>query len=119
MVEPQKVNILVVVVVDRDNLGEVTHRLVKSRFYFTRVDTRGGLLEAAEECLLVGIPDSRLDDLLALISTVCQTRRVFVPANFAIPSYGSDLVQGGPVMIEAEKGGATVYILGVDRFEQF
>lgn len=102
------------VIVSSDQTGELTDKLVKNRFYFTRIDSSGGFLEQATVSLLVGIHHDRSEQLLQLIRTCCHTRRMYIPARVEPP-----MIQSQPVMIEAEVGGATVFTFDVELFEQF
>jgi uncharacterized protein YaaQ len=104
---------LVILIVAVEQAGELTQRLVGGRFYFTRVESGGGLIQKPSVSLLIGIPHSRKDDLLRVVRTCCQKRLTYIPARVdpLIP-----LSQ--PVMIEAEIGGAVVYGFDVERFEQ-
>ena len=105
---------LFVVIVVSDQIGELTDKLIKNRFYFTRVDSSGGFLEQATVGLLVGIHHDRQDPLLELIRECCHTRRMYIPARVEPP-----MIQSQPVMIEAEVGGATVFSFDVEQFLQF
>jgi uncharacterized protein YaaQ len=113
MANQESVNVLVVIVVDAERVSDLRQALIKDRFYFTLVDSRGGLIGEAEECMLVGIPEARLPELLTLVEAHCHTRRVYVPARFDL-----GMMQGQPMMVEAEVGGASVYILEIDQFVQ-
>jgi uncharacterized protein YaaQ len=108
------IDLLFVVIVSSDQAGELTDKLVKNRFYFTRIDSSGGFLEQATMSLLVGIHHDRQEALLELIRICCHTRRMYIPARVEPP-----MIQSQPVMIEAEVGGATIFVFDVERFEQF
>ncbi len=108
------INELFIVVVDGEQLVELTRQLVQGGFYFTQVDSTGGFLQRSTACLLIGINNARHDPLLKIIRDCCHVRRTFIPARVENP-----LLQGQPLMIEAEVGGATIYIVDVERFEQF
>ena len=69
------------VIVSSDQTGELTDKLVKNRFYFTRIDSSGGFLEQATVSLLVGIHHDRSEQLLQLIRTCCHTLRMYIPAR--------------------------------------
>jgi uncharacterized protein YaaQ len=101
------------VIVSSDQTGELTDKLVKNRFYFTRIDSSGGFLEQATVSLLVGINHERSEHLLQLIRTCCHTRRMYIPARVEPP-----MIQSQPVMIEAEVGGATIFTFDVELFAQ-
>ncbi len=112
-VNRQDVNLLVFVIVSSEQINDLVQELIKGSFYFTRIDSHGGILEKSTVSLLIGINKTRFDLLMSIIHKICHTRVKFIPARVEAP-----LMQGQPLMIEAEIGGATVYIVDVDRFEQ-
>ena len=108
------INELFVVVSAGEQLGELTHQLVQGGFYFTLVDSSGGFLQSSTVCLLIGINSARRETLLKIVRECCHVRRTYIPARVENP-----LLQGQPLMIEAEVGGASIYVLEVEHFEQF
>lgn len=104
---------LVIATVGGSQAGVLIERLTRAGFYVTQVDSSGGLLHEATVTLLIGLERESLPGLLELLRECCQTRRQFIPAHVEIPPLD---VQ--PMMIEALVGGATIYVLDVERFEQ-
>jgi uncharacterized protein YaaQ len=102
------------VTVSGPSAGELTGRLTRDGFYVTQMDSRGGVLDEAHTSLLIGLDQPRLGQLLDHVRECCRTRRQFIPAQVAdaLP------LPAQPVMIEAEVGGAVLYVLDVERFEQ-
>lgn len=88
-------------------------RLTRDGFHVTQVNSRGGILYEATVSLLIGFDQARLPRLLEHVRECCRTRRRFIPAHVEAP-----LMEIQPVLIETEVGGATVYVLDVERFEQ-
>ena len=109
----RNVNQLVLATVAGSQAGGLTERLTQDGFYATQIDSAGGILYEATVSLLIGFDRARLQRLLALLRECCRTHRRFIPAHVEAP-----LLEIQPVMIEAEVGGATVYVLDVDHFEQ-
>lgn len=109
----QTINQLVLATVSGTQAGELINRLNRDRFYVTKIDSSGGLLYEATVLLLIGLDGIRLSHLLEHIRECCPTRRQFVPAHAETPFFAAQ-----PVMIEAEIGGATIYVFDVERFEQ-
>jgi len=107
------INQLVVVTVSGSQAGELVDRLTRDGFYVTRVDSSGGLLYEPTLTLLAGFDRARLPRLLEQVRECCHTEHRFIPAHVEAP-----LIEIQPVMIEAEVGGATIYVLDVERFEQ-
>ncbi len=108
------INELFIIVVSQEQIGDLTRQLIQGGFYFTLVDSTGGFLQNSTAALLIGINSSRREPLLKIIRDCCHIRRTFIPARVENP-----LLQGQPLMIEAEIGGASIYIVDVERFEQF
>jgi uncharacterized protein YaaQ len=107
------INRLVMVTVAGEQLNELTQHLVQDRFYFTQVNSGGGLLLDTPVTLLIGVNESRVPRLLEHLRECCHKRRKYIPAHVeAAP------LQIQPVMIEAEVGGAIVSVLNVERFDQ-
>jgi uncharacterized protein YaaQ len=107
------INQLVIATVSGAQAGALTDRLTRDGFTVTRVDSSGGILHEATVSLLIGLEQARLSHLLEHVRECCRTRRRFIPAHVEAP-----LLEIQPMLIEAEVGGATVYVLDVERFEQ-
>ena len=113
MAPPNVVNQLVIATVTGSQAGALTDRLTRDKFYVTRVDSGGGILREATISLIIGLDRARLPRLLKHVRECCPTQRRYIPAHVEAP-----LLEIQPMMIEAEVGGATVYALDVERFEQ-
>ncbi len=104
---------LVIATVAGVQAGAFADMLTRDGFHVTWVDSSGGILYEATVSLFIGLDQARLPRLLEHIRECCHTRRRFIPAHVEAP-----LLEIQPVMIEAEVGGATIYVLDVERFEQ-
>jgi uncharacterized protein YaaQ len=106
---------LVLVVVSDEQASLVGKKLVADGFRFTIITASNGLLPAGTTCLMLGIHSGRNPRLVSLLETVCKTRRTYIPTQGQI-----SLPQGmPPLMIEAEIGSASIYVLPVDYYEIF
>lgn len=104
---------LIVAIINHDDAGAVTQSLSRNGFSSTRLSTTGGFLLAGNVTLLIGVKDSQVQDVIDLIHQSSHSRRQMVPA-FTEMSYGFM-----PVMpVEVTVGGATVFVLDVERFER-
>ena len=114
MTPPTPVDQLAFVTAFESQVNPLMARLTGAGFYVTQINTSGGLLYEARISLLIGLNQARLSDLLEHIRACCGTEVHFVPA------YGETLaVEAQPMLFEAEVGGATIYVLDVEYFEQF
>jgi uncharacterized protein YaaQ len=110
---PEIVNQLVIATVAGSQAELLTDKLTSDGFYVTEVDSSGGILHEATVSLLIGLDKARLPCFLEHVRACCKTHTRFVPAHVEAP-----MLEIQPMMIETEVGGATVYALDVERFEQ-
>ena len=111
---PAPIDYLVIVTVTGEQVVELTQQLVQAHFYFTHIESIGGLVPKAAANLLIGVTREQRESLMELLEKYCQRRRTYVPARMETVS-----IQSQPVMIEAEIGGADIYTFEIERFEQF
>jgi uncharacterized protein YaaQ len=111
---PNPVNQLVIVVVSGRQADALMQALRSARFYFTKIDSSAIAFQEATVFLLIGLPSARSGALLGLIEEHCQPHQEYVPVQFTPPAGFPPLS-----MIEARVGGALVYRVDVERFEQF
>jgi uncharacterized protein YaaQ len=109
----QKVDRLALLVISGSQAGDLMKDLQQKKFYFTVIDTSGGLINEQVVCIMLGLPQERLPLLLDLVNRCCQTYRQYIPAQMQPPGELMMLP-----MVEAQSGGALVYLMNVERFEQ-
>jgi uncharacterized protein YaaQ len=73
----------------------------------------GGFLGRRNATLLIGLPAQTEDKVTQALEAVCRQRVEYL----AIPLEGSPLPMPSPVPVTV--GGATVFTLPVDRYEEF
>ena len=107
---------LVFAIVHNDDAGQLTNKLRENNFQFTQISTTGGFLREGNATILIGVEPEKLDDALRVIKTNCKTRTQFVNPMPPVMEPG-ELYLAQPV--EVQVGGATVFVVNVDRFEKF
>jgi uncharacterized protein YaaQ len=80
------------------------------------VSTTGGFLREGNSTILIGVEDEQMDAVLSIIRENCQSRKQFVNPLPPIMEPGELYM---PAPVEIEVGGATVFVLDVERFERF
>ncbi len=103
---------LIVAVVNKDDSSVLSARLGKSGFMSTRLSTTGGFLRAGNVTLLIGVEDERVDDCLKIMEECCSKRTETVTSSAG--HYAEQFFTALPVEITV--GGATVFIIDVERF---
>jgi uncharacterized protein YaaQ len=109
----QGIDQLVIIIVSSAQAGTLMEKLGQLDFHFTKVDSSGGFLHEATLCLFVGLQREQRSALVELVRHHCHRRKIYIPAHMDVTQ-----IQGQPLMIEAETGGAAVFTLNVERFEQ-
>lgn len=104
---------LAITIVDGSQSRDLIKILNGEGFSVTIVDAVGGFLHEALMTLLIGLPQSRLPRFFSIVREQCPRRTRYVPMGVEL-----SLTPGYPMMIEASVGGATVFILPVERFVQ-
>lgn len=103
---------LVLAIVNKDDSGTVASALTKEGFPATKLATTGGFLMAGNTTFLVGVDDERVDQVLATIEKHSKKRTQMIPSTF----YGTSAYASFPV--EVTVGGATVFVMNIERYEK-
>lgn len=104
---------LVICIVNGDDASAITQALSRRGFSSTRLSTAGGLLSAGNVTLLIGVDEERVQTVIDIVRTHSHSRKQMVESeNELSHSYTS----GMPV--EVTVGGATIFVIDVERFER-
>lgn len=108
-----EIDLLVLIVVSSSQSKKLMSKLNKQQFYFTIIDSANSLFHEPTACLLLGLNHARLETINTLVKKYCQPYRKFVPVQMRSMGELSNL----PIL-ESQEGGATLYALTVEHFEQ-
>jgi uncharacterized protein YaaQ len=101
---------LVTAIVHNEDAATLVDALLEKEYRATRVNSSGGFLKQGNATILVGVEDD-----LEIISANCHSRKQFVNPMPPIMEPGEFYM---PYPVEVEVGGATVFVLPVERFER-
>ncbi len=104
---------LAVLTVSGSQSLQLMKELNRADFRFTLIESSGGVLQEAEKILLVGFHSSRSSALLDIVRWNCRPHRQYIPATGPLSAEPSSVP-----MVEAKLGGALIYLLNVELFEQ-
>ena len=110
-------NKLILAIVHDEDGSRVLENLNKSGFRVTRLSSSGGFLRAGNTTLVIGTEEDKVDEAVQLIKNSSKSRKQIIDTS----SMGANNSMGGvymPYPVEVTVGGATIFVLDVDRFEQ-
>ena len=107
---------LILSIVNSDDARPLLEVLSREGQRATMVSTTGGFLREGNSTILIGVEDAQMDAVLSIIRENCQSRKQFVNPLPPIMEPGELYM---PAPVEIEVGGATVFVLDVERFERF
>ena len=105
---------MILAVIQDGDTGPTLDALRERGFGVTQIASTGSFWRQGNVTLLIGVSEQRVEEAIALLREQCHRRQELhvVPAHagarFAIPSS----------YIEAEVGGAVVFVLNIEHFEQ-
>ncbi len=106
---------LVFAIVHSEDSQKVMDKLNKSGFSVTKLSSTGGFLKAGNTTLITGVEEDMVDKVISIIEKESKSRKQVV--NTSTPTTGLEgMLMAFP--IEVVVGGATIFVLNVDRFEK-
>jgi uncharacterized protein YaaQ len=106
---------LVVAIVHNEDAGALVDALLDRDFRATRLHSSGGFLKQSNATVILGVDDPQVDDVLDIVRETCHARTQVVNPMPPIMEPGEFFM---PYPLEVEVGGATVFVLPVERFER-
>ncbi len=107
---------LVMAIVHADDSRGLIDRLLRRGFSATIISTTGGFLREGNATVFLGTEDHKVEECLAIIRESCHTRTQYVTPLPPVMEPGELQI---PTPVEVQVGGATVFVLNVERFEKF
>lgn len=105
---------LIIAIVQDQDADRTIQALNTAGLRVTRVASTGGFFSVGNTTLLIGVEDARVSSVIAILKETCERRTRLIPA-------GPNVVESAAMMgafIEVEVGGATIFVLNVEHFEQ-
>lgn len=107
---------LLIAVVNSDDIYSLIDALTAEKHQATLISTTGGFLRQGNATILIGVADENLVGVLKIIRATCRPRTAYVSAFPSAPGPGGALAS---MPMEVQVGGAVVFALDVERFEEF
>jgi uncharacterized protein YaaQ len=107
---------LIMSIINSEDSRPLIDALMRHGHRATVISTTGGFLREGNATIFVGTKDEKVNEVLEIIHEHCHTRTQHVNPLPPVMEPGEMYL---PTPIEVEVGGATVFVINVDRFERY
>ncbi len=107
---------LILAVVQAQDVEACSDALPSSGFVCPRLASQGGFLDSANCTLMIGVDDLQVDEVCAILARRAQRRVETVDSTLPFPGVPLAPVLTPPMDVEV--GGATVFVVPLDRYEK-
>ncbi len=104
---------LIIAIVNNDDAPTVSAKITKAGFNVTKMASTGGFLLSGNTTFISGVEDDSVDAVIDIIKKYSKRRTQAAPIDFA---YTPAAVGSMPMQVTV--GGATIFVLDVERFER-
>lgn len=105
---------LVVAIVQRRDAGRAIAEMNRRGLTATKLASTGGFLRAGNTTILVGVQAADVEIVVAILRRTCALRQEVIASTASTPG-----VEAVPFPVEVSIGGATVFVMDVQRYEKF
>jgi uncharacterized protein YaaQ len=106
---------LVIAVVQDKDRRRVTEALLEKGYKFTNIASTGGFLREGNVTFLVGVEEEQVEEVIGTIGAHSKTREQFVNV---LPPTIEPIGTYIPTPARVQVGGATIFVVDVERFER-
>ena len=104
---------LVLAIINHDDANTVIQNLTKQGFSSTKLATTGGFLMSGNVTILIGVDEEKVQSVIDIIREHSHSRKQMIPTTTEM---GYGYYPSMPV--EVTVGGATIFVVDIERFER-
>ncbi|GAA0743906.1 cyclic-di-AMP receptor [Clostridium oceanicum] len=104
---------LVIAIVQDDDVSDLIDDLTESGYRITKLATTGGFLKVGNTTLMIGVEEKEVDKVISKIEDICKTRKQVISSASPMNSSTGMYI---PYPMEVNVGGATIFVVDVDKF---
>lgn len=105
---------LIFTIVHKEDDKKVMEELTKKGFLITKLSSTGGFLRAGNTTLLIGVSSDKVEEALDIIRDNAKSRKQIINSS----PQGGVIGAFVPMPLEIVVGGATVFVVDVEKFEK-
>lgn len=102
---------LIYVIVRNVDSSYVTESLNKKGFYVTKLASTGGFLREGNTTLMIGTEEEQVDIVIDVVKKECGPRQQIISSPVGAAEYAA-------MNVVVNVGGATIFVMDVDRYEK-
>lgn len=102
---------LIVAIVQDQDSPSLVEDLTEKEYRVTKLSSTGGFLKSGNTTLLMGVENEQVDGVIKLIEDNCKTREI-TTSLLTVTMPGDTYI---PYPLEVKVGGATVFVLDVEK----
>ncbi len=106
---------LIITIVNKEDADNLVEQLTKKNHPATKIDSIGGFLKKRNATLIVGTEEKKVGEIIKIIKKCCHSREEYTAPP---PAAGSPAEVLTPDQAKITVGGATIFILDVEKIEK-
>lgn len=106
---------LILAIVHKEDVDNLVASLTKENFPATKIESAGGFLKKKNATIIVGVEKEKVEKVLKIIKNCCHSRKEYITPAPSITKPDEVLI---PDQAQITVGGATVFILDVEKIEK-
>lgn len=105
---------LVVAIIHDEDSQDLVEKLTEENYGVTKLASTGGFLKSGNTTLLIGVEKEKVDDVIQIIKDICKTRKEITTTTPMVGDNSGFMA----IPIEVVVGGATIFVLDIEKFEK-
>ena len=105
---------LIFAIINNDDSPIVSAELIKENFHVTKMASTGVFLKKGNNTFITAVEDEDVDKVIDIIKKYSKKRKYTAPVDII----SSAALGGNMAPIEITIGGATVFVVNIERFER-
>ena len=106
---------MIMAIVHDEDSPRLMAELNKAGFRVTKLNSTGGFLRSGNTTLMIVVEDAQLDEVFNIVKKYSSSRKAAINTSVTPLAIGGAYI---PYPVEVTVGGATVFVLNVERFEK-
>lgn len=102
---------LILAIMSNEDAPVASSALNKEKFSVTRLATTGGFLHIGNTTLIIGCENDKIEKAIEIIGKYSSRRTEVIPTTAS-----NDIDRFSSIPVEVQVGGATIFVLDVDKF---